>query len=331
MASMVHSPSQARVSDDGLMEGEMLARIAGAVRFKEPLCYHTSLRMGGPADFFIVPRDVEDIRYALAFAEQEDLPVVVIGGGNNILVSDRGFQGVVLKLDGVLARADFHGDEAVVGAGVTLSALAREAAAHDLGGLEYLAGIPATVGGALVTQAGTREGSFMDLCVAVHFLHPDGTLGEFRPLAHAARWQTLDLPPGAIVVSCRLQLARRPGVAVWKEIRQRLKVRKATEPFALASAGFVWRNPPASIARRLIDAAGLRGKRRNAAEISARSSNVIINRGNATPSDVLGLMEMTRERVQARFGVTLETEIRMLGFSAAHAFANEPLELAATL
>jgi UDP-N-acetylmuramate dehydrogenase len=311
------------------MEEEMLARIAGAVRYKEPLSFHTSLRMGGPADFFIVPRDVEDIRYALAFAEHEDLPVVVIGGGNNMLVSDRGFPGVVLKLEGVLARADFHGDEAVVGAGVGLSALAREAAAHDLSGLEHLAGIPATVGGALVMQAGTPEGSLVDLCLAVHFLHPDGTLGEFRPRAHGVSCHVFDLPPGAIVVSCRLQLTRRPGAAVWKEMKQRLKQRKASEPFALSSAGFVWRNPPGLIARRMIDGAGLRGKRCNRAEISAKSSNVIINRGGATPGDVLALMDMTRERVQARFGVALEAEIRMLGFAAPHAFAREPLELVA--
>jgi UDP-N-acetylmuramate dehydrogenase len=311
------------------MEGDMLARIAGDVRFKEPLSFHTSLRMGGPADFFIVPRDVEDIRYALAFAEHDGLPVVVIGGGNNVLVSDRGVPGLVLKLEGVLARAAFHGDEVVVGAGVTLSALVREAAARDLGGLECLAGIPATVGGALITQASTRDGSLMDLCSAVHFLYPDGTLGEFRPLAHTATGRTFDLPRGAIVVSCRLQLVRRPGAVVWKEIRQRLKLRKTSEPFALASAGFVWKNPSASIARRLIDGAGLRGKRCNGAEISAKSSNFIINRGGATPGDVLGLMQMTRERVQARFGIALETEIRMLGFSASPALATEPLELAA--
>ncbi len=307
----------------------MLARIAGTVRFKEPLSFHTSLRLGGPADFFIAPRDLEDVRYALAFAEQEDLPVIMIGGGNNILVSDRGVQGVVLKLQGVLERAAFHGDQVVVGAGMTLSALTREAAAQDLGGLECLAGIPATVGGALVTQAGTREGSIMDRCAAVHYLHPDGTLGEFRPFGRAAGGQSFDLPPGAIVVSCRLELVRRPGAAIWKEIKQRLRLRKASEPFALASAGFVWRNPPAAAAQRLIDAAGLRGKRLNGAEISAKSSNLMINRGGATASDVLGLMEMTRERVLARFGIALDTEIRMLGFSASHALLNEPLELGA--
>ena len=307
----------------------MLARIAGAVRFKEPLSFHTSLRMGGPVDFFIVPRDVDDIRYALTFADHEDLPVIVIGGGNSMLVADRGVSGIVLKLDGVLARTAFYGDEVVVGAGVTLSSLVREAAANDLGGLEYLTGIPGTVGGALVMRAGTREGTLMDLCSAVQFLHPDGTLGEFRPLVHVGGGQTFDIPPGAIVVSCRLQLVRRPAAVVWKEIRQRLKLRKTSEPFALASAGYVWKNPPASVARRLIDGAGLRGKRRNAAEISSKSSNFIINRGGATPGDVLGLMEMTRDRVEARFGVTLETEIRMLGFSAYPGVANEPLELAA--
>ena len=307
----------------------MLARIAGGVRFKEPLSFHTSLRLGGPADFFIVPRDLEDVRYALAFADQEDLPVLVIGGGNNMLVSDRGVQGVVLKLGGVLARAEFHGDEVVAGSGVSLSALTREAAAHDLGGLEFLAGIPATLGGALATQAGTHEGSIMDLCRAIHYLHPDGTLGEFRPRGSVAGGQRFDVPPGAVLVSCRLQLRRRPAATVWKDIKQRLRVRKASEPFALASVGFVWKNPRGARAQRLIDGAGLRGKRVNGAEISAKSSNLIINRGGATPSDVVSLMEMTRERVRSRFGLTLQPEIRMLGFSGALDVMEEPLELAA--
>src|SRR6266542_3726237 len=107
----------------------MLGEIRGEVRFKEPLGFHTSLRIGGPADIFIVPQDVEDIRRALSFAEREQLPLEVVGGGNNLLVSDRGFRGVVLRLEGCLGRAEFHGEEAVAGAGVSLSALIREAAA----------------------------------------------------------------------------------------------------------------------------------------------------------------------------------------------------------
>ena len=113
----------------------MLSRITGDVRFNEPLSIHPSLRIGGPAEFFVVPQSLDDVRFALAFAEQEDLPVIVIGGGNNTLVSDRGVQAVVLKLQGMFGRFEFDGDEAAVGAGVSLWELIREAAARDQGSL----------------------------------------------------------------------------------------------------------------------------------------------------------------------------------------------------
>src|SRR6185369_11553806 len=137
----------------------MLGEIRGDVRFKEPLSFHTSLRIGGPADIFVVPQDLDDIRHALAFADREQLPVVTIGGGNNVLVTDRGVRGVVLKLEGCLGRSEFHGEEVVAGAGASLSSLIREAAALNLGGIECLVGIPASVGGALATNAGTEEGT----------------------------------------------------------------------------------------------------------------------------------------------------------------------------
>jgi len=307
----------------------MLGRITGAVRFKELLCFHTSLRIGGPAEFFIIPQSLDDVRYAVAFAEQEDLPVIVIGGGNNFLVSDGGIQAVVLKLQGIFSRAEFHGEEAAVGGGMSLSEFIREAAALGLGGLEYLVGIPASIGGALATNAGTQEGSITDLCSAVYFLHPDGTFGEFRPIGSAPAGQTFDLPPGAILLGCRLRLARRPAASIQKEIQQRLRLRKSSQPFALASAGYVWKNPPAEPAERLIDAVGLRGKRLNGAEISAKCSNFIVNRGGATHSDILALMEMTRERVDARFGVTLRTEIHLIGFPASSPFETPARDLVA--
>src|SRR5207245_10148598 len=114
----------------------MLGEIRGEVRFKEPLSFHTSLRIGGPADIFVVPQDVEDIRHALMFADREQLPVAVVGGGNNLLVRDRGMRGVVLKLEGCLGRAELHGEEALAGAGVSLSALIRAAAPLTLRGVE---------------------------------------------------------------------------------------------------------------------------------------------------------------------------------------------------
>lgn len=308
----------------------MLGRITGTVRFTEPLSFYTSLRIGGPAEFFVMPHDVNDVRYALAFAEQEDLPVVVLGGGNNMLVSDAGLQAVVLKLEGVLGRAEFNGDEVAVGAGMPLSALIREAAALGLGGLEHLAGIPATVGGALATHARSLEGSLLDVFSSITFLYPDGTIGEHRPSGPTGGGRTFDLPAGAVVVGGRLQLVRRPAQRIHENLRLRMKTWKDTQPFALASAGYIWKNPSGDRAARLIEAVGLRGKRVRGAEISSKAGNLIINRGGATHADVLRLMEMARERVESRMGVTLQPEIRLLGVGVANAFETQALELTAT-
>ena len=291
----------------------MLGEIRGEVRFKEPLSFHTSLRIGGPADIFIVPQDVEDIRLALSFAEREQLPVEVIGGGNNLLVADRGYRGVVLKLEGCLGRAEFHGEEAVAGAGVSLSALIREAAALNLGGLECLVGIPATIGGAVAMNAGTQDGGIGDFVSAVYFLHPDGTLGEFKPSGGSFSYRVFTAPPGAVLIGARLQLHRRPHAEIQKDIKQRLKQKKSSQPLALASAGCVWKNPPGDVAGRLVEKVGLRGKRLNGAEISAKHSNFIVNRGGATAADIKALMDMTRDRVKNQFGLVLDPEIRTLG------------------
>jgi UDP-N-acetylmuramate dehydrogenase len=291
----------------------MLGEIRGEVRFKELLSFHTSLRIGGPADIFIQPQDVDDIRHALKFAEREQLPVVVLGGGNNLIVKDRGIHGVVLRLEGCLGRAEFHGEEAVAGAGVGLSALIREAAALNLGGIEALVGIPATIGGALATNAGTVDGTIGDFVSAVYFLHADGTIGEFKPGPGNFTYRAFHLPAGAVLVGCRLRLQRRPFAEIQKDIKQRLKVKKATQPLALASAGCVWKNPPNAEATRLLEKAGLRGKRVGAAEISTKNANFIVNRGGANAADILALMEMARERVHHHAGVTLETMIRIIG------------------
>jgi UDP-N-acetylmuramate dehydrogenase len=290
----------------------MLGEIRGEVRFKEPLSFHTSLRIGGAADIFVVPQDVDDIRHALLFADREQLPVAVVGGGNNLLVKDRGIRGVILKLEGCLGRAEYHGEEAVAGAGVSLSSLIREAAALNLGGLEALVGIPATVGGALAMNASTIEGSIGDFVSAVYYLHPDGTMGEFKPGA-GVTFRSFNAPARSVLIGCRLQLHRRPLPDIQKDIKARLKVKKSTQPLALASAGWVWKNPPNDLATRLIEKAGLKGKRINGAEISSKHSNFIVNRGGAMAADILALMEMTRERVHAHFGIMLEPEIRILG------------------
>jgi UDP-N-acetylmuramate dehydrogenase len=307
----------------------VLGKIVGAVRFKEPLSFHTSLRIGGPADFFVMAQDLDDVRYAQAFAEQEGFPAIVMGEGNNLLVSARGVRALLIKLQGILGRAEFSGEEVATGAGVSLSDLIREAASRDLGGIECLAGIPCSLGAALAGNVGTRDGSILDFCTAVYFLYPDGTLGEVRPLGHTMS-RSFDVPPGSIYVGCRMQLARRPEQEIYTHIRQLLKPKKATQPVALASAGYIWRDPPGELAERLINAAGMRGKRMNGAEISSKCGNFIINRGGATDRDVLALMEMTRGRVEARFGVTLTPHIHLLGFGG-EVFSTPRLEPAGEL
>lgn len=291
----------------------MLAEIRGGVRFKESLSFHTSLRIGGPADIFVEPQDVDDIRHALMFAEREQLPVAVIGGGNNLLVRDRGVRGVVLKLEGCLGRAEFHGEEVMAGAGVSLSALIREASYLNLGGIECLVGIPATIGGALAMNAGTLDGVIGDFVSAVYFLHPDGKLGEFKPGIQGFCYKDFSPPAGAIIMGCRLRLHRRPLAEIQKDIKRRMKIRKALDPLTLASAGPVWKNPPGDEAGRLIEKADLRGKKLNGAEISVKNANFLVNRGGACAADILALMHITRERIQAKFGLTLEQEIRIIG------------------
>ena len=291
----------------------MLGEIRGEVRFKERLSFHTSLRIGGPADIFVVPQDVDDIRHALKFAEREQLPVSVIGGGNSLLVRDRWVRGVMLRLEGCLGRAEYSGEEALAGAGVSLSALIREAAAVNLGGIECLVGIPATIGGALAMNAGTPDGWIGDFISAVYFLHADGTLGEFKPSAGSFTYRAFHAPVGAVLIGCRLRLTRRPMADIQKDLRQRLKQKKSPQPLALASAGCVWKNPAGDVAARLVEKSGLKGKRLNGAEISSKHANFIVNRGGATAADILALMDLTRERVRAQFGVTLEPEIRIVG------------------
>ncbi len=291
----------------------MLGEIRGEVRFKESLNYHTSLRIGGPADMFIAAQSVDDIRHALGFAEREQLPIVVLGGGHSVLVTERGVRGIVLKLDGCLSRAQFHGEEAVAGGGMALSALIREAAAQNLGGLECLAGIPATVGGALATNAGSADGRIGDLVAAVYFLHPDGSLGEVKRDPMASTYWTYELPEGAVVIGCRLYFHRRSLARIQRDIQQRLRVKKAVQPLALASAGPIWRDPPGQSASHLLAKVGLRGRRMGGAEISEKDTNFIVNRGSATVADVLDLMQLAKERVQRKFDLTLNPAIRILG------------------
>ena len=291
----------------------MLGEVRGTVRFKEPLSFYTALRTGGCADIFVAPQDLDDVRHTLAFAYRQQLPVVVLGGGTKVLVKESGIRGVVIKLEGCLARAEFHGEEAMVGGGMGLATLVRQAAAQDLGGIEPLVGIPATVGGAVATNAGTPDGWIGDYLSAAYFLYPDGTFGEYKPPATPLAERRLEIPPDTVVVGCRVRFQRRTTREIQRDVKARLKQKNLTQPLALASGGAIWKDPPGHSAVRLIEKAGLRGKRVGSAEISAKHPNYIINRGGAKTADVLALMELARDRVRTQLHVTLEEDIKILG------------------
>ena len=289
----------------------MLGAIAGDVRFKEPLSVHTSLRLGGPADIFIAPENLDDIRHALAFARREQMPAAVIGAGLHTLATERGFRGVLLRLEGALRRVEFHGEEAVAGAGADVFALARAAATASLGGVAHLVGAAGTVGGALVLHGCGPGQPLASLVSAVYFVRPDGEIDEVKPGLHGLGDRGLEAP-GRILIGCRLRLVRQSAASINREIAHALRARPLLQTLSLPGA-VVWRDPPGQSAAVLIAQAGLQGKRVNGAEVCAKHPGVIVNRGAATAVDVLSLMQLTRERVFTHAGIRLEPSIRTLG------------------
>lgn len=287
----------------------MLGSIRGGVRFREPLKIHTSLRLGGPADVFIMPSSIDDIRHALSFADREQMPVAVVGAGTHLLVTERGFRGVVLKLEGALRRVELHGEEMVAGAGADLFAAIREGAAANLGGLAHLVGTAGTVGGALAIP--TAEQPIASVVSAVYFVRPDGELDELKPGPRGLGERPLGLP-GHVMIGCRIRLERQPGASVMAEVNRRLRHRPLLQTLTLAGS-VVWRDPPGEDAGHLIEQAGLGGKRVNGVEVLARHPAVVVNRGGGTAVDVLALMQHVRERVNACTGVRLEPAMRTLG------------------
>jgi UDP-N-acetylmuramate dehydrogenase len=291
----------------------MLGSIRGEIRFKERLAPHTALRCGGPADVYVLAQDVDDVRHALGFAHQEGLPLLVLGGGSGVLIRDRGYRGLVLRLGGRFTRLEFHGDEVTLGAGVELATLIREAASRGLGGLESLAGIPGTVGGAVATRAGTSAGSLHDRVSAIYFLGPDGVIGQATATSDCDAPQRVTLPPRAILLGVRLNLRPNRPTAIQTGVRTRLKHQRATHPLALAAAGYVWQDPAGAAATRLIEQSRLKGKRLGDAEISTKHANCLVNRGRATARALEDLMTLVVERVTRQTGHRLDLAMPILG------------------
>ncbi len=288
------------------------------VEFGVPLSRHTSLRIGGPADALATPADRAELARALAVCAEHDLPTTVLGGGFNVLVLEGGVRGVVFRLRKLRRIERVAGDLISVEAGASHATITRYCVDHGLAGLEFGAGIPGTLGGRIAMNAGIGVRELKDVVRELDVLDRKGQATDAIPRsALDFRYRELaSLAPGSVIVGARLEVVPAERARVETEVARLLEHRHATQPIDQPSCGSVFRNPPGDYAGRLIDAAGLKGTRAGAAEISSVHANFIVNHGDAKASDVLCLIEHARSAVAARTGTLLETEVKILGTPA---------------
>jgi len=274
-----------------------------------PLADHTWFGLGGTAGCVVYPRDERQLAAIVRRAEDEQLPWRVLGEGANVLVSDAGVDGLVIRLsEQAFTAVDFNGTTVSAGAGADLMKLARTSVGRGLGGFECLAGIPGTVGGAIRMNAGGRLGEIGDRVEQVRVLRPDGTVHTLPHEQVGFRYRATGLGR-AIVLGARFVLQEGDAAELKKQFRRTWARKKDSQPMADYSAGCIFKNPPGESAGRLIDRAGLKGRTHGLARVSERHANFIVADKGATATDVLALVEEVRDIVRREFGIQLETEI----------------------
>lgn len=284
------------------------------VLFREPMSRHTTFRIGGPAEIFLMPESFEQIRDILLLCRQEQLPYFVLGNGSNLLVSDSGYQGVIIQMDRNMGDIKLEGTEIRACAGALLSSIAAVARKASLTGFEFAGGIPGTLGGAAVMNAGAYGGEMKDVLREVTVMTKDGEI--------------LTLPAERLEMGYRTSIIRKAGYLVLeavislepgdpREILDRTKelAEKRTEkqPLDYPSAGSTFKRPEGYFAGKLIMDSGLRGYRVGGAQVSEKHCGFVINTGDATAKDVRELMDHVIRTVKEKYGVTLEPEVKLLG------------------
>jgi len=291
---------------------EKVAReLRGEFSWNEPLSGHTSLKVGGPVDLFIEPADLADLKGALDVLLAERVPYLVIGGGYNLLVKDGGVRGCAISLRALDHLRALPGDSLEVGAGVRNSMLATVASENGLSGVEFLAAIPGTFGGALAMNAGAHGGEILNRVVELETL----TAGEQRRRKREELdfgYRYLKLEPGELVVGATLSLKQDDRLQIENRMAEFQRLR-AGQRVGFPNAGSFFKNPPGSQAWRLIDGAGLRGMTLGGAQVSEVHTNFLVNRGGARAIDFLGLAALVKQRVKETSGIELEEEVRIIG------------------
>lgn len=285
-----------------------------SVLIDEPMKKHTTFRIGGPADYYVLPKTIEEVQQVMEACKEAEIPYYVLGNGSNLLVSDKGYRGVIIQLYRNLNQIEVEGTKIRAQVGALLSQIAGEALRHCLTGFEFAAGIPGTLGGAVVMNAGAYGGEMKDVLQEVTALSKDG---EIKVLSR----EELDLGYRTSVIGREGYIALEAVIAL-KEGKEEtiratmedLKERRTTkQPLEYPSAGSTFKRPEGYFAGKLIQDTGLRGFSVGGAQVSEKHCGFVINKDNATAQDVIELMKEVSDRVEAKFGVPLEPEVKKLG------------------
>lgn len=284
---------------------------SGKVLPNEPLSGHTWLKIGGPADLFLVPDTKEDVLHAVRFCTEEGIPYTILGSGSNVLVGDEGIRGAVIAIHKTLDYLHVDGDVVRAGAGVNVPKLVVDLLKHGFTGMEGLGGIPGSLGGAIIMNAGAYGTEIFEFVTDVELIRGGKAVTLTRDQIFFT-YRGTDLTNDIILeVGFRFE---RGDVDAAKERRKVLLAkRKDSQPLDRPNAGSIFKNPPGDYAGRLIEASGLKGTRVGNAVVSEKHANFLVNDGEATARDMMGLIELVRSRVRADHGVELELEVKLLG------------------
>ncbi len=288
-----------------------VAGLRGPVFFQAPLREYTSFKIGGPADVVVEPVDIEDVCLVVQQARARKVPLFVVGG-TNLLIRDGGIRGIVVSLVRLRAIKEEPGHVLYAEGGVGMPTLIGYAIKHSLAGLEWAAGIPGTVAGCVVMNAGTKLGEMKDAVKAVRMVNLKGQIVDLEADQIPFEYRRARLPRG-IVVGVWLQLKQGVRSEIEKVVKDYLHYRRDTQPLAMPSAGCVFKNPPNDSAGRLIETVGLKGARVGDAEVSTKHANFMVNRGQARAADVIALIGKVRSAIRRRAGVRLDLELKIVG------------------
>lgn len=280
----------------------------------EPMKNHTTFKIGGPADIFLMPKTEEQIANVLKIAKENSYPIFILGNGSNLLVGDKGIRGAVLCLYKNLNRLEVSGDKLFAGAGVLLSAASAMAANSGLSGLEFASGIPGTIGGAVYMNAGAYGPEMKDVIVSVRCMDSDGNIMELKnEECEFGYRRSLFTNSDMVILGCTMKLQHGNVEEIRAKISDLTKRRVTKQPVEKPSAGSMFKRPEGYFAGTLIEEAGLKGKKCGGAEVSEKHAGFIINSGDATAKDVLDLIEFVKKTVYDKNGVMLEPEVKLVG------------------